>query len=74
MSNVKCPECKEVVNFRNIIQVDDKKVELLGIVYMFRCKKCDTTFIPEMRHSKKAGKSQMKKIAKDLKEKLERIK
>ncbi len=72
MKDVECPNCKEIINLRNIIQFDEKQVKILGIVYALECQKCECVFVPEMRHSKLAGKKQMKKILNEMKEKIQK--
>ena len=60
MKDVKCPDCNAVIGFKNMMAYEPEEVEILGIAYLFRCKKCDTVFIPDLRFSKKATKKQLK--------------
>lgn len=66
MKDVKCPECKSLISFKNVMMFEEKEIELIGIVYAMRCLKCNTVFIPDMRKSKKATKKVMEAIKRQL--------
>lgn len=62
MSDVKCPECGKVIDFHNVMGYDDEKVEVLGIVYSFRCLLCGCVFVSGNRMSKGITEEQKEKI------------
>ena len=71
MKDLECPNCREIISFRNMIVFEEKEIKLEGIVYVITCLKCDTFFISPMRQSKKMKnriwKEMKKKIDEDLK-------
>ena len=52
---------------------DEEKIELLGIGYAIKCLKCNTTFISDMRKSKRTTKKQMEVISKEFKNKIKKV-
>jgi hypothetical protein len=64
--DVACPKCNSVIAFKNIMMFEPKEVEILGIAYFLECKKCNTTFLPEIRMSKKATNEQLKYIKEQI--------
>ena len=55
-------------NVRNVMVFDEKEIEFIGIGYVMRCLKCNTTFIPAMRKSKAMSKKLMVDISKQFDE------
>ena len=73
MKDIKCPECKTLISCKNVMMFDDKKIELIGIGYAIKCLKCNTTFIPDMRKSKRTTKKQMEVISKEFRNKIKKV-
>ena len=73
MVDMKCPECKKLISFKNVMMFDEKKIELLGIGYAIKCLKCNTTFISDMRKSKQTTKKQMEVISKEFRNKIKKV-
>lgn len=67
MKDIKCPGCDKLISFKNIMMFDEKEIEIISIGYAMRCLKCNTTFIPDMRTSKKATKKQIDAIKMNIK-------
>lgn len=68
MTDVVCPQCKYVFNFKNVMLFEENEMELKGIIYHIKCLKCNHEFDTESRMSKKGNKRQMKKIRETLDE------
>jgi hypothetical protein len=65
---MECPECGEVVEFRNILSFDKEKFEVLGVTYALMCKKCECAFVPAMRMM-----SDKKTLSKDVVKALDKL-
>lgn len=57
-NDIICPDCKAVIGLKNVLAFDEDEMDIFGIVYAIKCKKCDCLFITPMRFSKKMTKKQ----------------
>jgi hypothetical protein len=67
MSDLKCPGCRRVITFRNVLAFDEKSIQMMGIVYAIKCLKCDAIFVSPIRSSAKATKKEMAEIEEMIK-------
>lgn len=49
MTDLICPNCKEIIGFKNVFSCDDEKLEILGIIYMMKCLNCGHQFVSDCR-------------------------
>lgn len=68
MNDQLCPKCGTVMNFSNQIGIEEETTEILGVVYLFKCKKCNTTFVSDMRFTKKASEEEIANIQKNIRD------
>jgi len=74
MSDIICPECGDKKPLSNSIAFDDKVMELLGMVYAIKCKKCDSIFVTELRISVPATEEQLKEVKETIDKEFKKIK
>lgn len=66
MSNEYCPNCGATMEFSNQIGIDDEVTEILGVMYMLRCVKCNNIFCTNIRTTKKASDEDLERIQEGL--------
>jgi len=64
-NDLKCPNCKVIISFKNVIAFEPDEMEIEAIAYFITCKKCETTFVSPMRYSVKASEEQ-EDVVKDM--------
>ena len=66
MTDENCPNCGVILDFKNMIRFDDKKLRLISITYDIECLDCGMIFTTLPRESKKASNEDLTKIEEDI--------
>ena len=70
--NLKCPNCEEVFDFKNMVLYDDEQMKIIGIVYSIKCLNCGTVFISDNRTPSKQSTKQANEFLNTVKQKMEK--
>jgi hypothetical protein len=71
MNNLICPRCQQVFDFKNMFAIDDKQIDILGIIYFVKCLNCGSNFVSPCRFQKKLSKIESMKLINEIKSKFQ---